>query len=61
MTTETKTYEDGSQRVGAPPFPKLSPKEEHEAALRGDLPEQAESGSDSKQAAGRARKPKAQG
>lgn len=37
--TETHTYEDGSQRVGCPPFPKLSPKEEHEAALRGDVQE----------------------
>lgn len=34
--TEKHTYADGSQRVGCPPFPKLSPKEEHEAALRGD-------------------------
>ena len=34
--TETHTYPDGSQRVGCPPFPKLSPKEEHELALRGE-------------------------
>ena len=25
---ETKTYPDGSQRVGCPPFPELSPLEE---------------------------------
>lgn len=25
---ETKTYPDGSQRVGCPPFPALSPLEE---------------------------------
>lgn len=31
---ETHTYPDGTQRVGAPPFPKLSPKEEHEAKMR---------------------------
>mgnify|MGYP001014915751 CR=1 FL=1 len=24
---ETHTYADGTQRVGCPPFPKLSPKE----------------------------------
>jgi len=34
--TETKTYADGSQRVGCAPFPKHSPKEEQEAALRGE-------------------------
>lgn len=36
--TETHTYPDGSQRVGCPPFPELSPKEEQEAALRGESP-----------------------
>jgi len=35
---ETHTYADGTQRVGCPPFPKLSPKEEHEASLRGESP-----------------------
>lgn len=33
--TETKTYADGSQRVGCPPFPELSPQQEQEAKLRG--------------------------
>jgi hypothetical protein len=37
--TETKTYPDGSQRVGCAPFPELSPLQEQEAALRG--PEKA--------------------
>lgn len=36
--TEIHTYPDGTQRVGCPPFPKLSPKEEQEAALRGETP-----------------------
>lgn len=36
--TETKTYADGSQRVGCPPFPELSPLEEQAAVLRGDTP-----------------------
>ena len=35
---ETHTYADGTQRGGCPPFPKLSPKEEHEASLRGPVP-----------------------
>ena len=35
---ETKTYADGTQRVGCPPFPALSPKEEQEAKLRGPVP-----------------------
>ena len=39
---ETHTYPDGSQRIGSPPFPKLSPLEEQEAALRGEVMEQAE-------------------
>ena len=26
--SETHTYPDGSQRIGTPPFPKLSPAEE---------------------------------
>jgi hypothetical protein len=34
--TEIHTYADGTQRVGSPPFPKLSPKEEQEAKLRGE-------------------------
>lgn len=36
--TETHTYPDGSQRVGCPPFPVLSPKEESEMLLRGTVP-----------------------
>lgn len=39
---ETHTYPDGSQRIGSPPFPKLSPLEEQETALRGEVMEQAE-------------------
>ena len=35
---ETHTYADGSQRVGCPPFPELSPLQEYEAMLRGDAP-----------------------
>lgn len=35
--TETHTYPDGSQRVGCPPFPALSPKEESEMLLRGGI------------------------
>lgn len=35
---ETHTYADGTQRVGCPPFPALSPKEEQEAKLRGPAP-----------------------
>ena len=35
---EIKTYADGTQRVGCPPFPALSPKEEQEAKLRGQVP-----------------------
>lgn len=31
--SELHTYPDGSQRVGTPPFPKLSPKEEVESKL----------------------------
>ncbi len=38
MNNEIKTYPDGSQRVGCPPFPELSPKEEQEARLRGESP-----------------------
>ncbi len=30
--TETKTYPDGSQRVGCPPFPELSPLQEQNQA-----------------------------
>ena len=40
--TETHTYPDGSQRVGCPPFPKLSPKEEAEMLLRGPMPKDDE-------------------
>ena len=36
--TETHTYPDGSQRIGCPPFPALSPKEESEMLLRGTVP-----------------------
>lgn len=32
------TYADGSQRVGTPPFPELSPKEETSAMARGETP-----------------------
>ena len=35
---ETHTYADGSQRVGCPPFPELSPLQEQEAMLRGESP-----------------------
>jgi len=35
---ETHTYADGSQRVGCPPFPELSPLQEQEARLRGESP-----------------------
>jgi hypothetical protein len=37
--TETHTYPDGSQRVGCPPFPVLSPLEEQNQRLRGPVPE----------------------
>lgn len=37
--TETHTYPDGSQRVGCPPFPALSPLEEQAAKLRGPVPQ----------------------
>lgn len=40
--TETHTYPDGSQRVGCPPFPKQSPREEQETALRGPAPKDEE-------------------
>lgn len=39
---EVKTYPDGTQRVGCPPFPALSPKEEQEAKLRGPAPKDDE-------------------
>lgn len=35
---ETKTYPDGSQRVGRPPFPELSPIEEAHARANGEQP-----------------------
>lgn len=35
---EIKTYADGTQRVGCPPFPELSPLQEQEARLRGEMP-----------------------
>jgi hypothetical protein len=42
--TETKTYPDGSQRVGCPPFPQYSPLQEAEAKLKGvTLPQEVKS------------------
>lgn len=51
---ETHTYADGTQRVGCPPFPALSPKEEQEAKLRGPVPKDA----DTPEPARRGRPPK---
>lgn len=60
MTTETHTYEDGTQRVGCPPFPELSPKQEQEAALRGEPALVVDDEAADPQPARRGRKPKAQ-
>ncbi len=57
--TETHTYPDGSQRVGCPPFPKLSPKEEQEMNLRGPMPKDEEPAPEPKPRAKPGPKPKA--
>ncbi len=55
---ETKTYPDGSARVGAPPFPKLSPLEEAQGKQEPD----ADDGQDEegREPARRGRRPRAQ-
>ena len=57
--SEVHTYPDGSQRVGEPPFPKLSPLEEARGVTEG-VTESVEAEIPAPEHAKRGRKPKAE-